>query len=545
MKPFSEEFNMARKVLLLLVMFVMVVSMVSAQEDTFALTVLHTNDTHTWHEPQGDGNGGVARQAAVVNQIRAEGGNVILLDGGDRFTGTLYQTQYFGQDNVQIMNLLDYDAMALGNHEFDYGEDVLLSFLQELNFPAVAANIDFTAFPELDALVEAFTILEVGGQQIGVIGLTTPETATISNASPDIAFMSDLATVAQAAIDALTAQGINKIILLTHTGIAEDMVLAPQLTGVDVYIGGHSHTLLSNAYTAGTQEFPVVLEGADGSPILYAQAGERNIYLGRLNVVFDAEGVLTSWNGDTILLSRYITPDPDMQALMDELAGPIETLRATPIGAEAGVYLTGNRRVCRVEECTMGNVITDAMRADTGAQIAIMNGGGIRADIDEGEVTVGEVFTVLPFGNTVATFDLTGADVIAALENGVSRIALNENGQVERDGASGRFPQVSGIRFSYDPNLEAGSRIVSVEVLGDNGEYTPIDPAATYSIVSNNFMRQGGDSYSVFLENGMNVYDFGSPLNDVVVNYMIANSPVVAEIEGRITVVNAEVEPLE
>ncbi|MFN8375671.1 MAG: 5'-nucleotidase C-terminal domain-containing protein [Anaerolineae bacterium] len=536
---------MSRRFLLVLLVALFAMTTVYAQDDTFSLTVLHTNDTHTWHEPQSDGNGGVARQAAVVNQIRAQVDNVLLVDGGDRFTGTLYQTQYHGQDNVQIMNLLGYNAMALGNHEFDYGEDTLLSFLQGLNFPAVAANIDFTAFPELDALVNATTILEVGGQQIGVVGLTTPETATISNASPDLVFLTDLAAVAQEAIDSLTAQGINKIILLTHTGIAEDLVLAPQLTGVDVYIGGHSHTLLSNAYSAGVREFPIVMEGADGNPILYAQAGEKNIYLGRLNVVFDADGVLTSWNGDTILLSQYITPDPTMQVLMDELSGPIEELRSTPIGAEAGVYLTGDRRVCRVEECNLGDLIADAMRAETGAQIAITNGGGIRADIDEGEITVGEVFTVLPFGNTVATFELTGADVIAALENGVSTLRLNENGQVDRDGAAGRFPQVSGIRFSYDPTLEAGSRIVSVEVLGADGEYAAIDPAATYTLVSNDFMRRGGDSYSVFADNAINPYDFGRPLNDVVVDYLVANNPVATEVEGRITVVNAEVEPRE
>jgi 5'-nucleotidase/UDP-sugar diphosphatase len=536
---------MSRKMLMVFLVLIFALSVVSAQDDTFSLTVLHTNDTHTWHEPQADGNGGVAIQAAVVNQIRTSVENTLLLDGGDRFTGTLYQSTYQGQENVQIMNLLGYDAMALGNHEFDYGEETLLSFVSGLNFPAVAANIDFSAFPELDELIDGIAILEVGGQQIGVIGLTTPETSNISNASADVVFDSDLVAVAQAAVDGLTEQGINKIILLTHTGIEEDLTIAPQLSGVDIYIGGHSHTLMSNAYTAGVREFPIVMEGTDGNPILYAQAGERTIYLGRLNVIFDAEGVLSSWNGDTILLSGYITPDPEMQALMEELSGPIEELRATSTGATTDVFLTGDRRVCRVEECNLGNLITDAMRADTGAQIAITNGGGIRADIDTGDVTVGEVFTVLPFGNTVATLELTGADVIAALENGVSAVRLNDAGQIARDGASGRFPQVSGIRFSFDPTLEAGSRIVSVEVLGEDGTYTAIDPAATYTVVTNDFMRRGGDGYSVFAENAITYYDFGRPLNDVLVDYMFANTPIIAETEGRITSVNAEVEPLE
>jgi 5'-nucleotidase / UDP-sugar diphosphatase len=172
-----------------------------------------------------------------------------------------------------------------------------------------------------------------------------------------------------------------------------------------------------------------------------------------------------------------------------------------------------------------------------------MNSGGIRADIDEGEITIGDVFTVLPFGNTIATFELTGADLIAALENGVSTIVLNDSGQVQRAGANGRFPQVSGLRFSYDPTLEPGSRIVGVDILNENGEYVPIDTAATYTVASNNFMRTGGDGYSVFAENAINPYDFGRPLNDALVDYLVANTPIVAEIEGRITTVNAEVEP--
>ncbi|NWF67685.1 MAG: 5'-nucleotidase C-terminal domain-containing protein [Chloroflexi bacterium] len=529
----------------LLLLLALLAPAASAQDETFSLTLMHTNDTHTWHEPQGDGNGGVALQAAVVNQIRAEAANSLLLDAGDRFTGTLYQVQYQGLENARIMNQLGYDAMTLGNHEFDYGEDVLQAFLAALEFPVVTANVDFTAFPAIDELVSPYTLLEVGGQQIGVIGITTPDTPIASSPDPDVIFGADLVAAAQAAIDELTAQGVNKIIVLTHIGITADLELVPQLSGADVIIGGHSHTLLSNTYRSALREYPVVLEGADGSPTLYVQSGSQNIYLGRLDVQFDAEGILTRWAGDSILLSRYITPDADAAALMTELSGPIEELRAQPTGATSGTYLVGDRRVCRVEECNLGNLIADAMRLEVNAQIAIMNGGGIRADIDEGEVTIGEVFTVLPFGNTLATFELTGADVIAALENGVSRIALNDAGQIERDGAAGRFPQVSGIRFSFDPTQEAGSRIVSVEVLGADGSYAAIDPAATYSVVSNNFLRQGGDGYSVFLDNGLNAYDFGRPLNDVVVDYMVANSPVSAAVEGRITPVNAEVEPLE
>jgi 5'-nucleotidase len=516
----------------------------AAQDDTFSLTILHTNDQHAAHEPFSGGNGGVARQAAVQDQIMAEGGNVLLLDAGDRFTGSLYHQQYRGQDQVQLMNALGYNAMTLGNHEFDDGEDVLLAFLQGLSFPVVSANVDFSAFPEIDELVSPYVVLDVAGQQVGVIGLTTADSVVTSSPSADIAFSDDYTGAVAAAVEELTAAGVNKIILLTHIGINFDLALLTELSGVDIVLGGHSHTLLSNALTAGADAYPIAAETAAGEPIYYAQAGSNNVYLGRLDVQFDANGVLTRAAGDVIMLSRYITPDPEIDALLTELAGPIEELRATPIGATASELLVGDRAVCRVEECALGNLITESMLVEeTEAQIAIMNGGGIRADIDAGDITLGEVLTVLPFGNLVSTFDLTGADVVAALENGVSRVAV-EGGMVVRAGANGRFPQVAGIRYSFDPTQEAGSRIVSVEVRAADGSFSPIDPEAVYTVVSNDFLLGGGDGYSVFAENGMNAYKFGKPLDQVLADYLVSLGEVAPMLDGRITVVNAELPPM-
>ena len=537
-----------RRVLLfvsLLALAALLVVPAAAQDETFQLTILHTNDTHSAHDPNATGYGGAARQASVVSQIRDEVENVVLLDAGDRFTGSLYHQQYRGADQIMLMNAIGYDAMTLGNHEFDDGEDVLLPFVEGLNFPVVSANIDFTAFPDIDALIEPYTILDVNGEQIGVIGLTTSTTPDASSPSDDITFSDDLLGIVEEAVEALTAEGVNKIILVSHTGVEVDLDLMPQLSGVDVFLGGHSHTLFSNTYAAaGDNAYPVVAETPAGEPIIYGQTGSNLQYLGRLDVEFDADGVLTSYGGDTILLSRYITPDPEIEDMLTELAGPIEELRVTPIGAEASVFLVGERNVCRVEECNLGNVIADAMIADTGAQIAIMNGGGIRASIDEGEITLGEVLTVLPFGNLTATFDISGADIVAALENGVSALPV-EGDQVMRDGAGGRFPQVGGIRFSYDPTQEVGSRIVSVEVRGEDGAYAPIDPEAIYSVASNDFLRLGGDGYEMFLENAIDPYDFGKPLDQVLAEYMAENSPITGEIEGRITLVNATLQSAE
>lgn len=520
-------------------MLLLTLGSAGAQDETFALTLLHTNDTHAAHQPNNNGDGGVARQMAVVNQVRAEGGNMLLLDAGDRFTGTLFHRVFLGQDNVEIMNLLGYDAMTLGNHEFDNGSEVLLAFLQGLDFPVVSANIDFGGNRVLSGEVSPYVVLEVGGEQIGVIGLTTPDTPETSSPEASITFNGDLAGSVESAVNALTEEGVNKIILLTHIGILVDEPLLASLNGVDVVLGGHSHTLLSNTYSSAAGVYPIEAETEAGEPILYAQAGANNLYLGRLDVEFDPNGVIADAGGDTILLSRYITPDPVMEALVAELAAPVEALRSTPIeGASASALLVGDRAVCRVEECDLGNLITDAMLAETGAQIAIMNGGGIRANIEEGEITVGEVLTVLPFGNLVSTFNLQGSDVLAALENGVSRVVV-DGGNVVRDGAAGRFPQVGGIRFTYDPTQPEGSRIVNAEVENEDGTFTAIDPTANYSVASNDFMRRGGDGYTVFAELALNPYDFGRPLDDVFADYLVTLGDVGSAVEGRITIEGA------
>lgn len=530
-------------ILLSLLLLVTLIVPLSAQdEETFSLTIMHTNDVHAAHEPNSAGNGGAARQAAVVNQIRGEVENTLLVDGGDRFTGTLFHIQWRGQDSAQIMNMIGYDAMTLGNHEFDNGDDILAAFIEALEFPVVTANVDFSQSPDLADMVEPYVVLEVAGEQIGIIGLVTPETEILSSPGPELVFDYDLVNVTQGIVDELTEQGVDKIILLTHIGYAADVEVAQSVSGVDVVVGGHTNTFLSNSNTGAQGEYPTVLESTTGEPVLVVQASTQTLYLGRLDVTFDASGVLSEWEGDAILLSRYITPDPDVSDLVAGLAEPIAELQNQPVG-ESAVFLEGDRAVCRVEECNLGNLIADAMRLEGDADIAFMNGGGIRDSIDEGEITLGEVLTVQPFGNLISTMQLTGADVIAALENGASQITLNDAGQVSRDGAAGRFLQVSGLRYTIDPTLEPGSRIVSVEIENEDGSFTPIDPEATYDVVTLNFIRTGGDGFSVLAENAINPYDNGRVDFEVTLDYIDATSPIEPAVEGRITYVNAEVAP--
>ena len=516
------------------------VAPVGAQEGSeYNLVILHTNDVHaridqfdsrgnTCDEDElaeGECLGGVARRKTVVDQIRGEGGNVLLLDGGDQFQGTLFFNQYQGAAAQEMMNALGYDAMAVGNHEFDSGPGTLGSFIDGANFPVLAANIDASAEPTLAGKIEAYTVVDAGGEKIGIVGYTTEDTEILSSPGPNVKFNNIEASV-QAAIDELTAQGVNKIIAVSHGGFGKDREVAANVTGLDVIVAGHTNTYLSNADEDASGPYPTVVTGPDGNPVLLVSDFTWGKYLGRLDVGFDENGVATTYSGEPILLDNSVAQDAAIQARVDELAVPLTELLNKGTGS-AAVDLDGERENCRFGECVMGNLITDAIlwkTAAEGTQIAFQNGGGIRASIPAGDVTVGDVLTVLPFGNAIATFEITGEEVVQALENGVSRAENPENE------GTGRFAQVSGLRYSWDPNQPVGSRIVSVELRNADGSYGPLDLAATYKVASNDFNRNGGDDYEVFAT-ARNAYDFGPSLDEAVAQYIAANSPVAATTE--------------
>ncbi len=238
--------------------------------------------------------------------------------------------------------------------------------------------------------------------------------------------------------------------------------------------------------------------------------------------------MLTSVEGQPILLDASVPEDEAIAARVAEMAAPIADMR-NEVVASTAAPINGDRDVCRAQECEMGNLVADAMLArvaDQGVTIAIQNGGGLRASIDAGEVTMGEVYTVLPFQNVLATFQLTGADVIAALENGASQY----------EEVAGRFAQVAGVKYTVDPAAESGARISDVMVQQD-GEWVPIDETATYGVATNNYMRGGGDGYQVFAANGQNAYDFGPDLAEVVADYLSAQEGgYTPYTDGRITI---------
>ncbi len=513
--------------ILLLTLPILSASTHAQDNGTFSLTIMHTNDTHAAHDPDREGNGGVAREATVVRQIRAEASHSLLLDGGDRFTGSLYHSYYQGIDSARVMVELGFDAMVLGSYEFTHGAQTLADFIEALDFPVVVANVDFSGSSALAGKMQPYTIVEFDSEPVGIIGITRADARV--RPIPELEFSDNYVEITQNAIDDLTSQGVNKIILISHLGYFDDLEIATQLTGIDIIVGGDSNTLLSNTHPDAEGPYPAIINSASSDPVAVVQAAQQNRFLGRLDAVFNTEGILVEWSGDAIELTADIEPDPDMEALITELSEPLEIFRAEVIG-ETQVRLDGSDddyEICRFEECTMGNLITDAMRESTSAQIAFQNGGGIRASIEIGVITVDHVLQVLPFNNTYVIFELSGIDIIAALENGVSRTEQLEG--------NGRFLQVSGLRYSWDGSQNIGRRIVSVEVMNEDGSFEPLDPDDIYTVATNDFLYAGADDYTMFSRNSENGYDYGLPLDGLVRDYIAANSPIFMQTEGRIT----------
>jgi 5'-nucleotidase/UDP-sugar diphosphatase len=454
-----------------------------AQAD-YSLTILHTNDFHARFEPinafdsacspedaaEAKCLGGTARLVTAVAAARARSNNSILLDGGDQFQGTLFYTYYKGAVSAEFMNKLGYDAMTVGNHEFDDGPEVLRGFIDTVKFPVLMSNADISGEPILAGKIAKSVTIRRGGEMLGLIGLTPQDTDELASPGPNVIFTDPVQAV-QNEVDILTDAGVDKIIVLSHSGFNVDKKVAAGTTGVDVIVGGHTNTYLSNIDEKAEGPYPTMV---GSTAIVSAYAYGK--FLGELNITFDDLGNVTNASGEPLIMDAAVTEDAPTVARIAELAVPLEEIRQKVV-ADSAAAIDGSRETCRAVECAMGNLIADAMLdrvAGQGVRIAIQNGGGVRSSIDAGPVTMGEVLTVLPFQNTLSTFEVDGATIVAALENGVSQL---------EDGA-GRFVQVAGLKYTFDPAAPVGSRVSDVMVLIGGDAWGPIDPATVYKVVS-------------------------------------------------------------
>ena len=508
----------------------------------YQLNILHINDLHSRIEAINKSDstcsaaeagknecfGGIARVKSAIDAARTQLGanaNILVLDAGDQFQGSLFYTQYKSGPVAEFMNGIGFDAMAIGNHEFDDGPAELLKLINAAKFPIISGNTKIADGSELKDKFKGYIIKEMGGQKVAVVSVLAKDTNETSSPGDKVTFEDEIEYL-KGAVKEIQDQGVNKIVVLSHVGYVKDQEIARSVDGIDVIVGGHSHTLLSSTDPKAAGPYPTLVKSPAGVDVPIVTAYAYSKYLGDLKVTFDDNGVVKSAEGAPKLLDASVTPDEAFTKRVTELAGPLEALKQKEIGSTESA-VDGSREMCRAKECTMGNLVADALLdrvKDQGVTIAFQNGGGLRASIDAGTVTMGEVLTVLPFQNSIATFQLKGSDVVAALENGV--------GQIEE--GAGRFSQVAGLKYTFDRSKPAGSRIVSVEVK-EGDAFVPLDPAKTYSAVANNYTRSGGDGYKVFATNAINPYDFGPSLEDSVATYIGKNSPYKPYTDGRIT----------
>ena len=483
------------------------------QDLTGHIVILHTNDVH-------GAIGEYAKVAALKQADQAAGAYVLLADAGDFIQGDPTVSASQGKTAIELMNLAGYDVAAPGNHEFDYGYPNLKTLAGEADFPILAANV---RYDNAAALGDQTTFTTTDGKKIGIFGLDTPETAT--KAHPDkikgVSFLAaqEMFDCAQAQVDALKADGCDYIICLGHLGIDAESTgnrsidLLEKVTGIDVFIDGHSHSTLEEIKEAtnGT--------GKVGDTVL-TSTGTKLANVGMVDI--SPDGTISTSSLATSELT--VTPDAKVAARAEEIQKEIDADYGT-VFAKTEVALDGEKANVRTGETNLGDLIADAMLwqaglLDEGVDAAVTNGGGIRASIAAGDITKKDINTVLPFGNTLYVVKVTGAELLEALE--ASTYCTPE--------AIGGFPQVAGIEFTVNTGAQfdtkelypgstygkpASINRVMIQTVGGEA----FNPEETYTIVTNDFMGAGGDTYYAF-KAASSGYDSGVPLDEVVMDYI-------------------------
>jgi 5'-nucleotidase/UDP-sugar diphosphatase len=473
-------------------------------DSTEAIVILHTNDIHGAVEPdETRGTGGLVNLVSLIDQLRAEDpDHTLLLDAGDSFQGTYVSNSTQGEVVMAALNVAGYDAWALGNHEFDWGQEVLRARIAQAEFPGLAANLLDEASGEVWDAVEPYTVVQVGRVKVAILGLTYPDTPGISKPQnvAGLDFRGAEETVRRYLPD--LEDEADLIVVLSHLGYDGDQALAKAVDGIDVIVGGHSHIYLETPRKIGDT--------------IVVQAGASGQVLGRLEVTVDlTTGDVVDYRRRQVLLpvtDDVATVNQEVEALVDAALAEAADTMNQPIG-EVAVTLEPQHE----GEFPLGNLIVDAMlAADVDGQpadIAMHNNGGIRATLPKGRITYGQIYAVLPFDNQLMALDLTGAQVLRILEHSVAA----------RAGAM----QVAGMTFRFSMSLSPGKRVREATVGGE-----PLDPERVYRVVTIDYLASGGDGQETFAE-GTNAA-YGDPTVWVVAEYIRTHSPVHPRIEGRI-----------
>lgn len=504
------------------------------------LVLLHTNDMHARlmgvrsddsmctkedrDTPQCFGGyDKIAHQVAIE---RTQHAHTLLLDAGDQFQGTSFHLMYQGQASAALMSKIGYQAMAVGNHEFDHGPMVLYKFAQSINFPLLSANIDASQHAELNGAIKPYVIVKQGHLRIGILGYTTEDTAYLSSPGQNIRFLPIIESVKKA-VAALKREGVDVIVAVSHSGLNQDMEVAKEVPGIAAIVSGHTNSLLSNKSAKADGPSPLVVRSRDNAPVLLVSAYAYGKYLGKLRFSFNEKGQPTTWVGEPILLDSSVKHDAAIRAEIDRLYEPILALKNKPV-ATSPVDIDGQS--CRFRECSFGNLVADSMLDHTrslGVEIALMNGGGIRASASKGAITYAHLQDVMPFDKTLVLYRLRGSLIKNLLEHGVAYVEDQKNGN------TGRFLQVSGIKYSFDPKKPRGQRVRDVLVAKGKHQWQKLDDSRIYGVVTNSYMAAGGDNYTHF-SRLKEYWHISIELKDLMVNYLQNAQSQLPKREGRI-----------
>jgi 2',3'-cyclic-nucleotide 2'-phosphodiesterase (5'-nucleotidase family) len=472
------------------------------------VTFLHLNDVYEISPKQG--RGGFAPLMTLLKQQRAATPDAITTLGGDLIGSSMMSGITKGTQMIELMNAIGLDVAVVGNHEFDFGTEVLKQRVGESKFPWLGTNIQGADGKILTGLVPTAT-RKIGDLTIGFFGVITPDTHHLSNTGPDVTFLPVLDT-ARAAVKQLKDQGADAIVALTHLTLVQDRELAREVKGIDVILGGHDHDPMT-----GVRGRRVHLQGRRDAQYL----GEAKMQIEKTQTQRGPQ--VKVWPREWRVISTAgVAPDPAVAAIVKQYEDKLDENLKVAVGTTT-VELDSRRATVRLKEAVIGNLIADAIRDATKADVAITNGGGIRGDrtyTAGTTLTRKDVLTELPFGNVMVTMDITGADLRTALEEGVSLV----------EDVAGRFPHVSGMTFVFDARRPRGSRVLDVKIGGK-----PLDPGAIYRLATNEYMMAGGDGYAS-LTKGKPVLDAsGGPLMaNVVMDYITARGSVSPALEGRI-----------
>ena len=528
------------------------------------LTILHINDHHSHLKPDGrmglklDGkstrvrSGGMPAVVAKMKELQSTNQNVIKLHGGDAVSGSLFFTLFKGEADAALMNEVCFDAFALGNHEFNEGDAGLAKFLDFLNSgdchtPVLAANIK----PEVGVsaltpnsatdYIQPYTVMQMDGMKIGIVGIDIVRKTKLSSSPDETTVFLDEAETAQKTVDELKQSGIDHIILLTHYGYQNELDLAARIDGVDVIIGGDSHTLLGDFGDLGLNAagpYPTVVEGVGGNKVCVATAWQYSQIVGELDISFNDAGEVQSCSGiphvmladsfkrknadgdrveidgaarDAVYAQIKADPklsiveeDADAAALLASFNVKVEEMQSVKVGD-----VTENLCLARIPGDKRSKICAAADTADRGSDIsmlvahafremakasdiAIQNGGGVRTDIAKGDLTMGDAYKLLPFANTLVEMDMTGAEIKAVLEEALDYA-------LQPDGSTGAYPYAAGLRWHVDATKPAGQRLSKMEFKGRDGtSWSALDMGKSYRLVTNNYIAAGRDGYLTF-----------------------------------------------